>query len=51
VEFDFDKGKYIFGDSYYDPAIAEDVYTFNGCGKLPLKTRQRLKELGYQGEF
>jgi hypothetical protein len=24
---------------------------FRGCGKLPLKTRQRLKELGYTGNF
>jgi hypothetical protein len=24
---------------------------FNRCGKLPLKTRQRLKELGYEGDF
>ena len=25
--------------------------TFIGCGKLPLKTRQKLKEWGYQGDF
>jgi hypothetical protein len=24
---------------------------FKGCGKLPIKTRQRLQELGYTGEF
>ena len=24
---------------------------FNGCGKLPLATRQRLRNLGYTGEF
>lgn len=24
---------------------------FKGCGKLPIKTRQRIKELGYGGEF
>ena len=24
---------------------------FSGCGKLPLATRQRLKDLGYTGEF
>jgi len=26
-------------------------FTFFGCGKLSLKTRQRLKELGYEGPF
>jgi len=26
-------------------------FMFNGCSKLPIKTRQRLKELGYKGEF
>ncbi|MDR2662396.1 MAG: leucine-rich repeat domain-containing protein [Treponema sp.] len=26
-------------------------YVFQGCGKLPIKTRQRLKELGYTGSF
>jgi hypothetical protein len=25
--------------------------TFRGCGKLPLATRQRLKDLGYRGVF
>jgi hypothetical protein len=29
----------------------EDGYVFQGCGKLPLKTRQRLKDLGYTGAF
>jgi hypothetical protein len=24
---------------------------FEGCGKLPLETRQRLRDLGYEGEF
>jgi hypothetical protein len=24
---------------------------FYGCGKVPIKTRQRLKELGYEGSF
>jgi hypothetical protein len=28
-----------------------DNRSFLGCGKLPIKTRQRLKELGYTGEF
>jgi len=27
------------------------VSTFSGCGKLPLKTRQHLQELGYKGSF
>jgi hypothetical protein len=26
-------------------------YAFLGCGKLPLKTRQRIKDLGYTGRF
>jgi hypothetical protein len=26
-------------------------YIFDGCGKLPLATRSKLKELGYKGEF
>ena len=25
--------------------------SFQGCQKLPIRTRQRLQELGYQGEF
>jgi hypothetical protein len=29
----------------------ENNYVFSGCGKLPLKTRQRLKDLGYTGSF
>ena len=29
----------------------KDYNHFNGCGKLPLATRQRLKDLGYTGEF
>jgi len=33
-----------FGDNVVDQ-------TFGRCGKLPLKTRQRLKELGYEGRF
>jgi len=28
-----------------------DSNAFKGCGKLPLKTRQKLKDLGYTGEF
>jgi hypothetical protein len=27
------------------------MMVFTGCGKLPLKTRERLKELGYTGTF
>ena len=27
------------------------VSAFEGCGKLPIKTRQRLQELGYKDEF
>jgi hypothetical protein len=32
-------------------AVSWGPYEFKGCGKLPLKTRQRLKDLGYTGEF
>lgn len=41
----------------FDPAITnydgyENQFTmFEGCGKLPIRTRQRLQELGYKGKF
>jgi hypothetical protein len=37
-------------ETYYDGTTVGDR-AFKGCGKLPLKTRQRLQELGYTGEF
>jgi hypothetical protein len=41
----------------FDPARESTIYgqneftAFNSCGKLPIKTRQKLQELGYKGEF
>jgi hypothetical protein len=32
-------------------SVEFDGDVFYGCGKLPIKTRQRLKELGYTGSF
>jgi len=29
----------------------EIPYTFKGCQKLSIKTRQKLQQLGYNGEF
>jgi len=55
VEFadDYDvKTKYTLSEyEKYGTARANQNTAFNGCGKLPLKTRQRLKDLGYTGEF
>jgi len=42
------------GERYWATAnmiTAEEMRSFSDCGKLPLKTRQRLKELGYTGGF
>ena len=36
---------------YGEPNDDADNRAFKGCGKLSLKTRQRLKELGYNGGF
>jgi len=33
------------------PRYSYDDAAFEGCGKLPIKTRQRLQELGYKDEF
>jgi len=33
------------------PGFVGTSEAFKGCGRLPIKTRQRLKELGYTGEF
>ena len=49
VEFgttwDWDEGS----NSIFERPIESD--SFRGCQKLPLRTRQRLQELGYKGEF
>ena len=37
------------GTRYYGDVITSDA--FKNCGKLPLATRQKLKDLGYIGEF
>ena len=31
--------------------IYPNNHAFEGCGKLPIRTRQRLQELGYEGRF
>jgi len=38
-------------DQNYFASLSKPPTTFEGCGKLKLAVRQRLKDLGYTGEF
>jgi len=50
TKIDFENSAYILmGGGSLLGGTAYKVFT--GCGKLPIKTRQRLKELGYEHDF
>lgn len=41
--------KFLDKHYYYDGVEESENHAFAGCGKLPIKTRQKLKEFGYVG--